>query len=726
MATKITAGIRDTDAEHAAEKLRAIVLYSIASRNVFSDKNSQDFYANLLPFFEPFVAARRKKVFSVAEMMDYSRRELLLPISDDIAALFISKMVNIGWLSPEARGEDSSLYRCVYNEQVVNDETLVEIERELSRLIQALRKFLLDVEAPFEQLSDRQLEDVFLKFLVSQMGSGGESPSESESSPTDRPNDVRIEYWIARFISHCAMREPDKFKIIQKLGGIALVSEALVELRSPTFGGKSKKDLFLYIDGPLLMDYMGLSGKRHKENAGFVIDRMREMGFQFGCFRHTCDEVRDNLFGVLQRSPAERTGPTGIALNAKEVREDFVSLVCGNVEHYVKELTRITVFPQRKEQFKHQDKFMPDSVYFRLSERMPSQTPVARERDAESIAIVMRRRAGHESNNVFESKFILLTSNPRLVAGANEILREHRVMTQSRAIVGPAVHQRVLAGLLFANFGVADRTEASRRQLLAACARVVALRPRVLERVRQQVGLLKSQEERAIFDALVIQPRASEVLMDYAVGQGKTISPENIDEVLQAVRRTAAEEVRSALEEKHADEIEKIREEERLAAAKYEEQLANVVEKVNQIGGELDRISKERAQLQESELQTRLRLQAAAEAIARRTLQNVIRVEGFLAAIFGLLCVSIFLVPLFLKPGILASAVAAVGALLSGLGFVLVLMNRQFKRIEVLLTQFCEKKIRSILGAHGFVEQAERVRVDFKARQVHFLEPPTS
>ena len=60
--------------------------------------------------------------------------------------------------------------------------------------------------------------------------------------------------------SHASLHDPAAFSTLQAVGGVALLAEALLEARTPTLPAPTKKLLTVFIDGPLLMQHMGLSG----------------------------------------------------------------------------------------------------------------------------------------------------------------------------------------------------------------------------------------------------------------------------------------------------------------------------------------------------------------------------------------------------------------------------------------------------------------------------------
>jgi hypothetical protein len=510
---------------------RPLALWGLISTNLFTEQVEPDFYLNLVAFFEPFIEEKNGQIVDIDALKEYARIRLMLTLSNDVAEIFASQMRRVGWLQEISTSESNPLYRCKFSGKPLLTDDYKQYDERLSTLIRQFIAFISDQKIALNRYSPQYIEDGFIAFLIKQFISDNDNFSSTVIS-----DDSQLEYWIAKFIARLNINDKSTFEFIQKIAGVFLLADVIIEIGNPSQDTKGIKDLLVFLDGPLVMNYLGLAGQREKDNVSFALERLRGAGATVACFKHSCDEIRDNLTGLFARAPQDRTGPSAEAVRKGEVREMYLASVRNNVEHFVEKVAKIEVVHAQLNQYEYAKRYCDDVVYQELIPNMPSQSSAGRERDAASIAIIMRRRGGHESSQLKEAKFLLVTSSETLVRRANEVLRENRVLGGDRSVIGPAIHQRVVAGLVFANFGLTEKQEISRRQLLAACARVVMLRPRVLERLRQQIGLLNRPEDAAIVDALLSQPRASEIIMDHSIGLGRPISPSNIEETIAAIR----------------------------------------------------------------------------------------------------------------------------------------------------------------------------------------------
>ena len=277
----------------------------------------------------------------------------------------------------------------------------------------------------------------------------------------------------------------------------------------------------------------------------------------------------------------------------------------------------------------------------------------------------MRRRQGFETSDFCSSKFVLITSNAELVRRSNEILREYKSLGTDRSLVGPAIQDRIVGGILFANFGLVEKKDISRTQLLATCARVVMLRPKILERMRQQIALLNRPEDGAIVDALLSQPRASEIIMDYTIGKSRSISASNIEDLISAVKRVSAEEVRREyetriereraeaernLEEKTKSLISEFqREKEHLEKERREglTERSSISERIVALEGKLSDLANEKIEREEKRKLDFNRMLDSGKLAAERAMERVALQEKLVLTVFFLLLQPYFWSPCF-------------------------------------------------------------------------------
>lgn len=679
------------------DQARPLALWGLVSASVFTDRPAPDFYLGLVPFFEPYIQDNDGKILDVVALKGYAEAKLMFQLNDDVADLFIARMEQVGWLQVVTEDVDARIYRCKFTGSTIEKQGYADAERRLIQLVEGFRRYLSDSSASLNTASTEQIEEHFLRFLSRQSAQEGREPDGPELSNIEAS---QIEYWIAKYIASLSRRDPETFEFVQKISGISLLTDALLELRNPSESIAQARTLVVFLDGPLLMNHLGLSGKRAQENTSYVVEKLRQAGATIACFRHSCDEVKDNLMAVLARAPYERTGPSAEAMRDGSVTEAFLASVRNNVEHFVKTLGRVQIMPQKVSQFKSVEKFCDENLRLRLSMKMPAQTDLARARDADSITIIMRRRQGHETSDFCSSRFVLITSNAELVRRSNETLREYKALGTDRSLIGPAIQDRIVGGILFANFGLVEKKDISRTQLLATCARVVMLRPKILERMRQQIALLNRPEDAAIVDALLSQPRASEIVMDYTIGKSRSISASNIEDLISAVKRVSAEEVRREYEARigrERDEAERNleektqglfselqREKEHLEKERRERltERTSISERIVALEGQLSDLANKQIEQEKTRRQDFSRMLDSGKLAAERAMKKVALQEKLILTAFFLLLATVFLVPLLFSMHWIVLPIGLIGALLSAFAMAYFFWNRSVNHVN--------------------------------------------
>jgi hypothetical protein len=717
------------------EKARPLALWGLVSASVFTDRPAPDFYLGLIPFFEPYIEDNDGKVLDVGALKNYAETKLFFQLNDDITDLFIARMEQVGWLQIVADDGGARVYRCKFSGSSIEKTEYANADKRLTQIVEGFRRYLLDSSASLKPTSTEQIEEHFLRFLSRQPQFERE-PDNLDSSNVETG---QIEYWIAKYIGSLARRNPEAFEFVQQIAGISLLTDALAELRNPSESIAQAKTLLVFLDGPLLMNHLGLSGKRAKENTSYIIEKLRQAGATIACFRHSCDEVKDNLVAVLARPPYERTGPTAEAMRDGSVTETFLASIKNNVEHFVKTLGKVQILPQKVSQFKSMEKFCDDNLRLRLSTRMPAQSDVARSRDADSITIIMRRRQGFETSDLCASRVVLVTSNPQLVRRSNDTLREYKALGTDKSLIGPAIQDRIVAGILFANFGLTEKKDISRKQLLATCARVIMLRPKILDRMRQQIAALNRPEDAAIVDALLSQPRASEIVMDYTIGKSRSISASNIEDLISAIKKVSADEVRRDyeariererteaehhLEQKTRELISEISKEKENFSKERQERITergSISEKIAALEDQLAKLNSDRAEREKKRRLDFDRMLASGKLAAESAMKKAARQERIILAVCLALLVGIFFAPLIFTSHLMIAIFGLIGAALSGLAMLFFLWNRSISHVNRFFENRAALAVQSELKRLQMDDLQSYMQLDYKNCRVNLL-----
>jgi hypothetical protein len=211
-----------------------------------------------------------------------------------------------------------------------------------AKLDQIIELFLAFVQYPgsiFAAGYDiHKLEEILFDFLISRdkrvssatailYGSDGEkSPSTFESEEA---------FVCARFLEDLEAKYSNLFSFLGNISNAAILSEVLLELGEGRANKDRKTELHVYVDAPIAMDAMGLSGDIPKDYSSTLIADLTKLGAYVFIFDHSVEEIRDNLYGLLKANPTERRGPSADALRSGLLDTAYVASVKNNVEDFV-------------------------------------------------------------------------------------------------------------------------------------------------------------------------------------------------------------------------------------------------------------------------------------------------------------------------------------------------------------------------------------------------------
>jgi ABC-type multidrug transport system fused ATPase/permease subunit len=150
----------------------------------------------------------------------------------------------------------------------------------------------------------------------------------------------------------------------------------------------------------------------------------------------------------------------------------------------------------------------------------------------------------------------LVTRNHLLANYAREFCVQRRLLKEREE--GPVITQRRLAALLWLTLGAQERQELTRRQLLVACERVTQIRPELIEGAMRKLKRVRETDLPKL-EALLTQPRSAQLLLDLTMNRQEVITDDNIEEILDMMRKTTASEVRDQAREESKKAIEEIR-----------------------------------------------------------------------------------------------------------------------------------------------------------------------
>lgn len=499
---------------------------------------SHDILDAILPFFEPILANFNGKILEPQEFADHVRQAYRWNFTADIVEELIPRFEDRKWVERIPDTGKTPVYRVIYDNPVATapGPNEIEIGEVLSAAADEFRKFIDGVSplSGFSRSKD-ELSELLVEWLVSidayseevlryqatrtthstgQLGIDVELPDTSPLGSEER-------YLCARFVKHlCEIGSPFA-KDLCKIASVGLLTEVIQDFHQP-ITKVDKTSVAVYLDGPVALDLLGVSGRAAAENIRLLVSKLQAIGASIRIYRVSVEELKRALDAVLKRKPPERTGATADAIRRNETSEAFVRQVAADPDaalnhHGVNIVDRgLDQYPNDHEHF---TKELWQDLFAQVNWHID---PRPREHDCTTIALVQRMRQGNQSSDIFKSRHILVTRNGPFAQLARRFCIRTDLLSENA--VSPVVHQRQLATAVWLRTGLGnDDEEVPRHYLLAACERVLELNRNVVDQVRIAARSLTTEKAEQL-ELLLTQDRSVQLLMDKTLGVSSVVS----------------------------------------------------------------------------------------------------------------------------------------------------------------------------------------------------------
>lgn len=350
------------------------------------------------------------------------------------------------------------------------------------------------------------------------------------------------QYLVARFVSSIARTHQELFSELERVAAVGLLAELAQDFHKPTSRIR-RTNITVYLDSPVALDLVGASGSETAAQIRGLTTALQKLGAKISLFDVSVREMSNSIRAILFKSPSERYGPTQEAILRGEIDEAFLSSVVSDP------IVAFKPYGVKVQTLGFEGKLRADSYfteyhYNSLHDELINlhqgrdDYELRCRHDAKAVALVMRLRRGHEHPDLFESSCFFLTRN-RLFA---DIARRFCIRTQllEDGCVGPFVKTHELAAALWLRTGLSDNEEIPKKQLLAGCARVLALRRPVVVQARRAILRLKNtlslDPERARqMEAVLSQDRSMLLVSDRIRGGGQAIQEKDLLDIYSRV-----------------------------------------------------------------------------------------------------------------------------------------------------------------------------------------------
>ena len=518
---------------------------------------SADILDALLPLFEPFIADRNGQLLEPNELASAVATAYRWNLTADIIEELVPRFEARGWMEECEATDNAAVYKIVY--QGPTQDTVAQADSQIGQALAMVsdqfQEFIREISplTAVGQTTD-DLSELLIEWLVS-IDAYTEDALRQQVIQTTRnegtiglaivlPDDSRLSsedrYLCARFIKHLWDANSPYVAELCKIASVGLLTEVIQDFRKPT-GRVEETNLHVYLDAPVALDLIGVSGKAAAENIRPIIKQLQVSGASIRIFRISVGELQRALQAVLAREPHLRTGPTADAIRRNELVEAFARQIAQDPDAALAEHD-VHIVDRKLDQFPGQHHYFTEENYEALFQRINWHLEVQpREHDASLIAFVLRMRGDTKSSDLFATRHVLVTRNPLLAQLSRRFCQECNLIAPTS--VGPAVHQRQLATAVWLRTGLWNEAEeVPKRYLLAACERVLELKKSVIDKVRSEARNL-TREKAQQLDLLLTQARSAQVLMDKTLNVPQVVGPSNIETLVDTMRRSIAEEI---------------------------------------------------------------------------------------------------------------------------------------------------------------------------------------
>lgn len=367
-------------------------------------------------------------------------------------------------------------------------------------------------------------------------------------------------YIVHSFIKDMHQNNVDLFNHIMVVVKGYLLSNALI-CPDLTAHQKNFKDLFVFIDAPMILDLLGLHTDTEKVATEKLIELIQRLGGKTVIFEHTSQEV----FSILRAAETNGhfEGSIGNEILRKSITPSDIALLKGQLKERLDKF-HIPVWPvpELKSKFvidlRVLDQALDDTIgYF---------NPHAKEYDARSIEYIYRLRHGRAPARLEDALAVLVTKNASLAKTAFEYGKNH----ESARAVSTVITNYSLANVawLKAPLGAPELPVV---EVISICYAAMEPGKAMWKRYLDEIEKLKKQGNISSDDHALLRYslQARDELMSLTMGQEEALTEESIPEILRRIKK----ELSDAKEE----ELNKERENRKRAVESKESELLSEI-----------------------------------------------------------------------------------------------------------------------------------------------------
>jgi hypothetical protein len=519
-----------------------------------------DLVAGLVPLFVPILAKRANRRFDPAEFSSAVEKTYDIPMSPLVAAGLAEKLAEFGLLRVDP--SEPHTYRVEPSAHVdakFDDSGMDQLLAAFSEFAaEALKKIELDVSADSLQKAFlRRLTSVdFLSFVDRREKNYYKGTKLVLNEVIDDEQDAvhldqALDVLSAAFALQTIEQGGSGADLITRLTCGALIAEVVLTLQVPS-SSIALNGVSISFDGPLILDYLDLSTPELHDFSKDLFELIEKAGIRKYVFSHVVAEMKGTLRGPLEAVQRGEMpfGPLGNRIRADSSHAGYARATLDNLDSQLValgfEILDADVYVT-EELFTFCDLAIEEGLRNTVG---PLHTKLERRiRDARSIATVLRLRGETQhAKSIADAKWLFITRNDVVASKSSGYVVFKNLLRGDD--VPPALTDRRLAGHLWFAVG-GNLGNLSRKKLIANCSYVMNPQTDLVSKVRQYLTELDPKKAE-IFVALMRDQRAQRCLVQSTMAFPSLVGLDNVDELLEVVRLSTADDVRALAEQREA------------------------------------------------------------------------------------------------------------------------------------------------------------------------------
>lgn len=542
---------------------KELFAYAFIAQEYLASGSALDGVSRLLAHL---VSQRSGSIFSSETISKDVSTALGLELSPLVVEGLVPSLEKAGVLEALTNASGDVSYKC----KKLDEKHYFLKESEVLEILAKFRTFATGLLSDHKlRFKDEDLDNAFLSFLVtadflsswfqadkSEFRGNVLSLNKQETVSEDVRLHRSLDTVCALFVRDVGVKDEALFGKLVEISWGAVLVEVVTALQvgaaSATASGLS--DLAVFVDSPILLDLLDLGDEEQHKYAEDLFDLLVRSKASVMTFSHVVEEMRSAVETTLARfSRGEPfSGPLAGRLRSDPGYELFARQTIHQVEDKLSG-RNVKIVPDVEFETPDAQKYFSsdhiDSLRSRVGELHKNVD--RRDRDAKSIAYVIRMRRGLTASPVSSSRYVFVTRNIALCKIAKRYVVSTGLVAAGTA--PPCVTDRQLAGILWFCSGSPpkDAFALTRQKIIANCASAVAPRLDLVTRMGQV--LFEKRRDRLLeYEALMRDKRAALCLTRETLNVPSLVDANSAEELLAKMRSTLGEEQRADFDRERA------------------------------------------------------------------------------------------------------------------------------------------------------------------------------